>query len=64
MSVEDVVSAMTPISEHDTRELLYQLNKKYLIVKQPVVSGGCRDCGCMVQYLWRLTFAGREASKT
>jgi hypothetical protein len=61
LSAQDIVAAMAPISEHDTKETLYQLGKKYLITKQPVAIGGCRECVCQISYLWRLTFAGREA---
>jgi len=64
LSTEDVIVAMQPIPEQDTKGLLYQLVKKFLIVKQPVVSDGCRECGSMVHYLWRLTFSGRQASRT
>lgn len=61
LSVEDTITSMRPLTEKQTKSLLYQLDKKYLIVKQPVISGGCHDCGCQVSYLYRLTFSGRLA---
>lgn len=44
---------------HEFVESLYHLNQESLIVKHPIIEGGCKTCACGVTYKWRLTFAGR-----
>lgn len=61
---EDVVQAMKPLPEDEVKPLLFRLSKESLIVKHPVIGGGCRDCACEVQYTWRLTYAGRQATQS
>ncbi len=60
LPVEEVVKQMAPMVESEVKTLLYQLDKKYLIVKQPIIGGGCKTCACDVTYAWRLTFKGRQ----
>lgn len=62
LSLEEIVYAMLPFPEEDIKSIIFRLNRDYLIVKQPVIGGGCRTCACQVNYLWRLTFAGRQAA--
>jgi hypothetical protein len=64
LNEQDLVSTLTPTPEKDVKSALYQLTQKYLITKQPVIGGGCRDCACQVSYSWRLTLKGREAITT
>ena len=64
LSEQDLVSALTPTPEKDIKSSLYQLTQKYLITKQPIISGGCRDCACQVSYAWRLTLKGRQSITT
>jgi hypothetical protein len=45
---------------HEYVEALYHLNQESLIVKHPIIDGGCKTCACGVTYKWRLTFAGRK----
>lgn len=45
---------------HEFVKALYELNQESLIVKHPIIDGGCKTCACGVTYKWRLTFAGRE----
>jgi hypothetical protein len=62
LSLEDILYAMRPFPEEDVKPILFRLNKDSLIVKHPVIGGGCGTCACQVNYLWRLTFAGRQAA--
>lgn len=40
---------------------LYQLREqKGLVVKHPVIGGGCKTCACSVSYVWRLSLSGRQ----
>jgi hypothetical protein len=61
LSTEELVAALVPTSEHEIKSTLYELETNFLIVKKPVVGGGCRDCACDISYAWRLTFKGRQA---
>ena len=45
---------------HELVKALYELNQDSLIVKHPIIDGGCKTCACGVTYKWRLTFKGRK----
>lgn len=62
---QDLLAALSTTPEKDAKSAIYKLSTQdYMIVKQPIISGGCRDCGCQVHYAWRLTFKGRQAITT
>lgn len=63
LSLEEIQQTMSGLSEGEIKLAIFQLEKEYLITKQPVM-GSCRACGCNVQYKWRLTFKGREFANT
>ncbi len=65
LSEQDLLAALSTTPEKDVKSTIYKLSTQdYLITKQPIISGGCRDCGCQVSYAWRLTFKGRQAIAT
>ncbi len=65
LSEQDLLVDLSTTPEKDIKSTIYKLSTQdYLITKQPIISGGCRDCGCQVHYAWRLTFKGRQAIAT
>lgn len=48
---------------HEFVKALYHLNQESLIVKHPIIDGGCKTCACGITYKWRLTFSGRNHLK-
>lgn len=65
LSEHDLVESLSDKPEKDVKSAIYKLSTQdYMITKQPIISGGCRDCGCQVHYAWRLTFKGRETITT
>lgn len=45
---------------HEFVKALYELNQDSMIVKHPIIDGGCKTCACGVTYKWRLTIKGRQ----
>jgi Fe-S cluster assembly iron-binding protein IscA len=48
---------------HEFVKALYHLNQESLIVKHPIIDGGCKTCACGITYKWRLTLSGRNYLK-
>lgn len=61
ISEDDLERMLASIGHDNFHSAIYQLTtQKYLIAKSPIL-GGCKSRGCEIDYVLRLTFAGRTA---
>lgn len=65
LSNEELAAAMGMLDDaKEFKHALYWLQEQeHLILKHPVIGGGCKMCACEVTFKWGLTMSGRQSLK-